>query len=192
MTWIENVMIILGISFEVFAIMECKGSMVASIKKGQLTLIGMLFSMMQLVMFCVGHLLATQVINNSGSKDELFIGHILAITIFILLGIRLVIKAIENEIINERLEEKIEWKKYILSIVVIEGYTVATGIAAGLCGSNCVNLIILVIIVTFVASLAGMYTGYRAGFEQKTKAYIAGGVLLIIAGIDMAVRCFIL
>lgn len=192
MTWIENAMIVFGISFEIFVIMECKGSMVAKIKKGQLAFIAMIFSAMQLVMLWAGYFLSTRLISNVDSKDGLRIGHILAITIFILLGVRLIAKAIKNEMIHERLEVKTEWKKYILSIVVIEGYTVATGIAAGLCGSNFVNLVILVIVVTFVASLAGMYTGYRAGFEQKTKAYIAGGVLLIIAGIDMAIRCFIL
>ena len=85
-----------------------------------------------------------------------------------------------------------EIKKYILPLVVIGGYTITTGIAAGFCNTNPLNLGILVVVVTWVASYAGMYTGYRAGFEQKTKAYIAGGALLIIVGIDMAVRCFVL
>ena len=98
----------------------------------------------------------------------------------------------KNDIINEKLEEKMEIKKYILPLVVIGGYTITTGIAAGFCNTNPLNLGILVVVVTWVASYAGMYTGYRAGFEQKTKAYIAGGALLIIVGIDMAVRCFVL
>ena len=87
---------------------------------------------------------------------------------------------------------KMEIKKYILPLVVIGGYTITTGIAAGFCNTNPLNLGILVVVVTWVASYAGMYTGYRAGFEQKTKAYIAGGALLIIVGIDMAIRCFVL
>ena len=47
MTWIENVMIIFGISFEVFAIMECNGSMVANIKKSRLTIIGVILSLLR-------------------------------------------------------------------------------------------------------------------------------------------------
>lgn len=55
----------------------------------------------------------------------------MAIAIFVLLGIRLIIKALKNDIINEKLEEKMEIKKYILPLVVIGGYTITTGIAAG-------------------------------------------------------------
>jgi putative Mn2+ efflux pump MntP len=191
-TWIENVMIIFGISFEVFAIMECNGSMVANIKKSRLTIIGVILSLLQLVMLGVGYIISRLLINIVTTTDEVVIGHILAIAIFVLLGIRLIIKALKNDIINEKLEEKMEIKKYILPLVVIGGYTITTGIAAGFCNTNPLNLGILVVVVTWVASYAGMYTGYRAGFEQKTKAYIAGGALLIIVGIDMAIRCFVL
>ena len=192
MTWIENVMIIFGISFEVFAIMECNGSMVANIKKSRLTIIGVILSLLQLVMLGVGYIISIILINIVTTADEVVIGHILAIAIFVLLGIRLIIKALKNDIINEKLEEKMELKKYILPLVVIGGYTITTGIAAGLCNTNPLNLGILVVVVTWVAAYTGMYTGYRAGFEQKTKAYIAGGALLVIVGIDMAIRCFVL
>lgn len=192
MTWIENVMIIFGISFEVFAIMECKGSMVASIKKSWLAMIGVILSLLQLVMLGIGYIVSRLLINIVTSTDEVVIGHILAIAIFALLGIRLFIKALKNDIINEKLEKKMELKKYILPLVVIGGYTIATGIAAGFCNTNPLNLGILVVIVTWIAAYTGMYTGYRAGFEQKIKAYIAGGALLIIVGIDMAIRCFVL
>ena len=189
MTWIENVMIIFGISFEVFAIMECNGSMVANIKKSRLTIIGVILSLLQLVMLGVGYIISRLLINIVTTADEVVI---LAIAIFVLLGIRLIIKALKNDIINEKLEEKMELKKYILPLVVIGGYTITTGIAAGLCNTNPLNLGILVVVVTWVAAYTGMYTGYRAGFEQKTKAYIAGGALLVIVGIDMAIRCFVL
>ena len=192
MTWIENVMIIFGISFEVFAIMECKGSMVASIKKSWLAMIGVILSLLQLVMLGIGYIVPRLLINIVTSTDEVVIGHILAIAIFALLGIRLIIKALKNDIINEKLEKKMGLKKYILPLVVIGGYTIATGIAAGFCNTNPLNLGILVVIVTWIAAYTGMYTGYRAGFEQKIKAYIAGGALLIIVGIDMAIRCFVL
>mgnify|MGYP002441685907 FL=1 len=166
--------------------------MVANIKKSRLTIIGVILSLLQLVMLGVGYIISRLLINIVTTTDEVVIGHILAIAIFVLLGIRLIIKALKNDIINEKLEEKMEIKKYILPLVVIGGYTITTGIAAGFCNTNTLNLGILVVVVTWVASYAGMYTGYRAGFEQKTKAYIAGGALLIIVGIDMAIRCFVL
>ena len=82
MTWIENVMIIFGISFEVFAIMECNGSMVANIKKRRLAIIGVILSLLQLVMLGVGYIISRLLINIVTSTDEVVIGHILAIAIF--------------------------------------------------------------------------------------------------------------
>ena len=36
-----------------------------------------------------------------------------------------------------------------------------------------------------------LYTSYRLGYEQRTKAYAIGGIILIIAGIDVIIRYLI-
>ena len=49
-------------------------------------------------------------------------------------------------------------------------------------------VLIMVVCLTVLMVVFGLYTGYRFGFEQKTKAYSIGGVLLIIGGIDVVIR----
>ena len=53
-------------------------------------------------------------------------------------------------------------------------------------------VLIMIICVTIAMVIIGLYTGYRLGFEQKSKAYIGGGALLIAAGIDVIVRYIVM
>jgi hypothetical protein len=39
-----------------------------------------------------------------------------------------------------------------------------------------------------ITVIAGLFTGYRLGYEQKTKAYGVGGILLFIAAIELALK----
>ena len=44
------------------------------------------------------------------------------------------------------------------------------------------------LIITILVVIAGIYTGYRLGYEQKTKAYNIGGILLMISAINIIVK----
>ena len=56
---------------------------------------------------------------------------------------------------------------------------------------NIKAVLIMIICVTIAMVIIGLYTGYRLGFEQKSKAYIGGGAL-IAAGIDVIVRYIVM
>ena len=42
-------------------------------------------------------------------------------------------------------------------------------------------------IMTVLAVITGIVTGYRLGYEQKHKAQIIGGLILIAAGIEICI-----
>ena len=48
MNWIENVLIIAGVSLDIFAAMECQGALVAKVDKKQLSVICALIAVWQL------------------------------------------------------------------------------------------------------------------------------------------------
>ena len=60
--------------------------------------------------------------------------------------------------------------------------------AFGFLGTSMMITLIMIVCFTILVVIAGFYTGYRLGFEQKTKAYSVGGILLIIGGIDAIIR----
>ena len=101
---------------------------------------------------------------------------------------RLVAKAIKNDRIVEHCEQKLGWKQLLAIAAVTSIYTLLTGIAFGFLGTNLLVMLLMIAGLTIAVVVTGIYTGYHLGFEHKTKAYIAGAILLWIAGIDVIVR----
>lgn len=188
MNWIENVLIIAGISLDIFAAMECQGSLVAEVDKKQLTLICGLVAVWQLAALALGNYLSILLYQNELARDENFVGLVIAAVIFFGLGIRLILKAIKNERVNEHREESLELKRFLRMAAITSVYTLLAGIAFGFLGTSLWVMLITIVCLTIAVVITGMYTGYHFGFVHKTKAYIGGAVLLWIAGIDVIVR----
>ncbi len=188
MNWIENLLILVGISLDIFAGMECQGSLVAKIDKKHLTLVCGLIAVWQLAALYVGNLLARLLYANNLAKNERFIGTVIAAVIFFCLGVRLIAKAIKNERVNERREENLGFKRFFRMAAVTSIYTLLTGIAFGFLETNLMVILIMIVCLTIGVVITGAYTGYRFGFEHKTKAYAGGAILLWIAGFDVVFR----
>ena len=59
MNWMENLLIIAGVSLDIFAAMECQGSLVAKINKKNLTVICGIVALAQLITLYLGHFLSS-------------------------------------------------------------------------------------------------------------------------------------
>ena len=93
MNWIENLLILVGISLDIFAGMECQGSLVAKIDKKHLTLVCGLIVIWQLAALYIGNVLAGLLYINDLARNERFIGTVIATvrqTIMISTTVRLV------------------------------------------------------------------------------------------------------
>lgn len=188
MNWIESLLIIAGISFDIFAAMECQGSLVAKINNKQLSIICILVSIWQMAALYIGSFCADLLWQHEEMADGNFAGQVLATIIFFCLGIRLLVKAIRNERINERREEHLGMKRFFRMAAMTSIYTVLAGVAFGFMGTSVPIILILIMCFTIAFVVMGMYTGYHFGFEHKTKAYIGGAILLWIAGIDTIIH----
>ena len=184
MNALENLLIIAGISLDIFAAMECQGSLVAKIDKKQLVKLCALIAAWQMAALFVGSYLSGLLYRNTITHNEKVTGFVIAAAIFFCLGVRLVAKAIKNERIVEHCEQKLGWKQ----LLAIAAVTLLTGIAFGFLGTNLLVMLLMIAGLTIAVVVTGIYTGYHLGFEHKTKAYIAGAILLWIAGIDVIVR----
>lgn len=193
MSWIEIVLITIGVSLDIFAAAECQGAVVAKLEKKQLAMSVVLIAVWQTAALLIGNFLVT-LLNRYDAKldDEAFIGEILSILIFFGLGLRMFFKAWKNERIIEKREDGLNLKKIFLVIAKGTIFTVLTGIAFGFLAADLQIILIIMVCITIAMVIVGLYTGYRLGFEQKSKAYIVGGALLIAAGIDVIVRFIIL
>ena len=200
MNWVENLLIVAGISLDIFGAMECQGSLVNKVNKKLLSGICVLMAVCQLIALFLGHFLSDLFCKSHPMSDERFLGEILAMVIFFGLGIRLIVKAIRNERVEEHLETNLGIRRFVRLASVSSLYTILAGIAFGfigtnvvailvmIVGTNLVAILIMIVVITIAFVIGGMYTGYHMGFTSKTTVYTVGAILLWIAGIDVLLQ----
>ena len=193
MSWIEIVLITIGMSLDTFAAVECQGALVAKLEKKRLSMAVTVIALWQTIALIIGIFFVT-LLNQYDTQlsGEAFIGRILAILILFGMGLRMFVKAWRNERIVEKREDGLDIKKTFFSIAKGTIFTILTGIAFAFLEADIKAVLIMIICVTIAMVIIGLYTGYRLGFEQKSKAYIGGGALLIAAGIDVIVRYIVM
>ncbi len=185
MDWMENLLIIAGVSLDIFAAMECQGSLVAKINKKNLTVICGIVALAQLITLYLGHFLSSLFCRYRSVPDEKLLGQIISMVIFMILGIRLMVKAIRNEHVEEHLEHHLGIRRFVRMACISGIYTLLTGIAFGFLETNVLMILIMIVVCTVAFVIGGIYTGYRVGYEAKTKVYIVGALLLWVAGLDV-------
>lgn len=188
MSWLENLLIIAGISFDIFAAMEIEGVMLADVKRKSMAIACTLVAVLQLLFFFGGYFSGNAVAKYNWIDDAENIGCIIAIVVFALLGIRLIVKAIKREFVQEKRKDAMHVSDYIKIIAVTSLYTLVAGCACGLVGTSVVMILLVILAFSILAVVGGIYTGYHFGFELKTGAYVIGAALLWIAGIEMFLR----
>lgn len=185
MNWMENLLIVAGVSLDIFAAMECQGSLVAKINKKNLTVICGIVALAQLITLYLGHFLSSLFCRYRSVPDEKLLGQIISMVIFMILGIRLMVKAIRNEHVEEHLEHNLGIRRFVRMACISGIYTLLTGIAFGFLETNVLMILIMIVVCTVAFVIGGIYTGYRVGYEAKTKVYIVGALLLWVAGLDV-------
>lgn len=188
MNWIEILMIAIGISMDVFAVVECQGALVARIRKKHLALIIALVSACQLVSLSAGYGGAALLIHYSVKEQQMLMGRVLAVIIFFGMAARLLLKACKNERIDERREDELTVKRFFKLSALNSIYIFLIGAAFAFLGTSMVLLLGIILVITVLCVVTGIYTGYHFGYEQKTKVYLIGAVLLVAGGIDVIIR----
>lgn len=187
MNWLETILVTLGISLDIFAAMACKGAQLSKIERKPLVILCVLFAVWQTAALYIGSaagmFLRLRDVNPEGSATE-----IIAVVIFGVLGILMICKAWKNEAIVEHCNNKYAWKGLIARLALISIGTLALGAALGFLGTARIILLIAVSAATVIVVIAGLYVGYHFGYEQKTKAYAIGGVMLLAGAVDTVFR----
>ena len=182
----EIVMVSLALAMDAFAVSICKGlaSKEKCIKTG--IVCGLWFGFFQGLMPFLGWLLGTTVAGYV-EKYSAWIAFIL----LAFLGFKMI-----KEAISERgNSEEISDNDSSLAPKIMVVYAVATSIdalAAGLTFAalevNIILAVSLIGIITCVCSFLGSIIGAKIGAKFKTKAEIAGGIILIVIGLKVLIE----
>ncbi len=188
MNLLEIILIVAGISLDIFAAMEIEGAMLAKINQKTLWTVSALVVIMQQIFFFFGYASSRQLIDYTNLiTSPQKVGYWIAAIIFLVLGVRLGYKAYRRETIQES-RRQISVVQYMRIIAVASIYTIAAGVACGMIGINVLMVFVTIVVGSIISTVGGIYTGYHFGVSGKTVVYAIGAVLLWIAGIEIMLR----
>lgn len=181
MSFLELFLIAVGLSADAFSVSVCKGLNMRKLNLKHAYVIALFFGVFQAVMPLLGYLLGTGFSEYIEKYD-----HWIAFVLLAFIGGKMALEAIREK------DGKAEEKTDTLSIGELTVLAVATSIDALAVGItfaflkvNILPSVLLIGVTTFALSLGGVLLGNRFGAKYKSKAEIAGGVILIFIGLKI-------
>lgn len=170
----EMLAIAVGVSMDAFAVSICKGlSMKKMSQKNALT-VGLYFGGFQALMPLIGYIL--------GSQFESFIrnvDHWIAFALLSFIGANM-IKESRSEC--ESVDSSFGFKTMATLAVATSIDALVVGMTFAFLRVNIVPTIIFIGIITFILGIIGVKIGNTFGNKHRSKAELAGGVVLILMG----------
>ena len=175
MDFVTLLTLAVGLAMDAFAVSICKGLAMREkvLKKG--IIVGLWFGGFQALMPTIGFFLGTQF------KDQITsIDHWVAFVLLGLIGINMVKEALSNE--EEQADDSIAVKEMFMLAVATSIDALAVGITFAFLNVHIVSAASIIGVCTFLISFAGVKIGNIFGTKYKSKAELAGGIILILLG----------
>ena len=167
-----------GLAMDAFAVSVCKGLAMRKINIRKTFLVGLWFGGFQALMPLVGYFLGIQF------KEKITaIDHWIAFLLLAIIGINMIKEALSDE--EESTSASLEVKEMFVLAVATSIDALAVGITFAFLDVNIVEAVTVIGVVTFVLSAIGVKVGNIFGTRYKSKAEIAGGVILILLGVKI-------
>ena len=181
MTFLELLILAVGLSMDAFAVAVCKGLALRKAGVRELLIPGLWFGAFQALMPLLGWLL--------GARFERYIVSVDHWIAFVLLA------GIGANMLREALKEEESGEDASLAVKVMLPLALATSIDALVVGITFAFLQVRILpavcfigVITFLFSMAGVKIGSIFGERWRKGAEIAGGVILILLGLKILLQ----
>ena len=175
---IELILLSIGLGMDAFAVSVCKGISMKKMNWKKACIIGLYFGGFQAIMPVIGYFF--------GSSFESIItniDHWIAFILLAIIGAKMIQEAFQKE--EEEYNEDISVKTMIVLSIATSIDALAVGITFAFLKVNLLLAITLIGTITFILSVIGTKIGNRFGDKYKSKAEVAGGIILIIIGLKI-------
>lgn len=176
----ELLVIAVGLSMDAFAVSVCKGLSVQKVKPKHYLTVAAYFGGFQALMPLLGYLL--------GVRFEVMVANVDHWIAFVLLGLIGANMVRESRAGEEKLDDSFTVSTMLILAVATSIDALAIGVTFAFLGVNIVEAIILIGITTGIISGVGLKIGNVFGSRYKSKAEMAGGIVLILMGIKILVQ----
>lgn len=177
----ELFLLAVGLAMDAFAVSVCKGLAMEKCTMKNAMTCGVWFGGFQGLMPAIGYLL--------GSRFEKYItavDHWIAFVLLAVIGGSMIKEALAKNDGEEEVDASMDVKTMFLLAVATSIDALAVGITlAFLPNTNLPVAVIFIGVVTFAISTAGAKIGNLFGTKYKSKAELAGGVILVLLGLKI-------
>lgn len=177
MGFTELILIAVGLSMDAFAVSVCKGLSVKKLSVKHAALVGIYFGGFQFLMPVVGWLLGYRFEHMITSVD-----HWIAFVLLAIIGGNMIKESFSKA---EELNDDFGFKTMLLLAIATSIDALAVGITFAFLEVNILPAAGLIGVTTFLLSAAGAYIGHAFGAKYKSRAELAGGVILILIGLKI-------
>ncbi len=180
-TWIELLLIGIGLAMDAFAVAVCKGLAMKTLNKKQTVVIGLYFGGFQALMPLLGWLLGIQF-----QRYITQIDHWIAFVLLALIGGNMIRESFlkeEETVVAE--DQPINHKEMLLLAVATSIDALAVGITFAFLEMPILRAISIIGVTTFFIAVLGVVIGHIFGNKYKNKAEFAGGLILVLLGVKI-------
>lgn len=179
MSWIEILLIGVGLSMDAFAVAVCKGLCMRRINYRHTVVIALFFGGFQALMPLIGWALGSRFAQYIVQFD-----HWVAFVLLSCIGGKMIWDTLHEE--EEETccptEPKLDLKELLLMAVATSIDALAVGISFAFLSVKIGKAVSIIGCTTFILSAIGVFIGNRFGAKYKNKASLTGGVILILIG----------
>ena len=179
MSLIELFILAVGLSMDAFAVAVCKGLSMRQLNKKHAVLIGLYFGGFQAAMPLLGYYLGYHF------KDAIVsVDHWVAFILLAIIGANMVKESL-TPCEEEELDPSVDFKTMVTLAVATSIDALAVGVTFSFLQVRIAAAVCFIGVTTFCLSIAGVKAGNIFGMKYKSKAEMAGGVILILIGIKI-------
>ena len=176
MSLFDLIVTAIALSMDAFAVSISKGLSVQKVRPKHALIVGAYFGGFQALMPMLGFLL--------GYKFESFItniDHWIAFVLLAIIGGNMIREALGKDE-DDKENDDFSFRAMLPLAVATSIDALAVGISFAFLGVDIVTAALLIGATTFVLSGAGIFVGNIFGSKYKSKAELAGGIVLILIG----------
>ncbi len=166
---------------DAFAVAICKGLSLNKITLKNASLVGVWFGGFQGLMPLIGYLLGTQF-----SDKIVAVDHWVAFVLLGLIGGNMIKEAFSKE--ESCADSSLSFKAMLPLAVATSIDALAIGVTLAFLNVSIIPAVIFIGVVTFVISSLGVKIGNIFGVKYKSKAELAGGIILIALAVKILIE----
>ncbi len=178
MSLTELFIIAVGLSMDAFAVAVCKGLAMPRMSWRGAGVVGLYFGGFQAVMPLIGYLLGSRFREAITAYD-----HWIAFILLALIGGNMIKESMEKE--QECADASLDVRSMTLLAVATSIDALAVGVTFAFLTVPIVPAVSFIGVVTFSLSIVGVKVGNVFGCRYKSRAELAGGLILVLMGLKI-------